>query len=127
MLKVDRPEFACIRFLILFNPGERPSHHYVCKHHKYKTEHRLLDAALSVSDVKELEEHRFVESVQEQVRGALLEYTLTSRFTHLLLCLSDLRSLGSLAEHYLHCRHLSGELPCNNLLSEMLHAKCSWT
>ncbi|KAM4719394.1 steroidogenic factor 1b [Anableps anableps] len=104
MLKVDRQEFACIRFLILFAP-----------------------------DVKELEEHRFVESVQEQVKGALLKYTLTSssqscnRFTHLLLCLSDLRCLSTVAEDYLYYKHLSGEVPCNNLLNEMLHTKCCWT
>ncbi|KAM4528643.1 nuclear receptor subfamily 5 group A member 2-like isoform 1-T1 [Odontesthes bonariensis] len=104
ILKVDRQEFACIKFLILFNP-----------------------------DVKELEEHGFVVSVLEQVEGALLEYTLTSsphhpsRFTHLLLCLSELRSLSTLAEDYLYCRHLIGEVPSNNLLNEMLHAKYSCT
>ncbi|XP_023193708.1 nuclear receptor subfamily 5 group A member 2-like isoform X3 [Xiphophorus maculatus] len=104
MLKVDHQEFACIRFLILFAP-----------------------------DVKELEEHHFVESVQQQVEGALLKYTLTSssqscnRFTCLQLYLSELRSLSILAEDYLYYKHLSGEVPCNNLLNEMLHAKCCWT
>ncbi|XP_056260258.1 nuclear receptor subfamily 5 group A member 2-like isoform X1 [Seriola aureovittata] len=103
ILKLDRQEFACIKFLILFNP-----------------------------DVKDLEEHQLVESVQEQAEGALLEYTSRTssqhlgRFTHLLLCLSELRSLSTLAEDYLYCRHLSGEVPCNNLLIEMLHAKHSW-
>uniref|UniRef100_A0A3Q0RZV0 Nuclear receptor subfamily 5, group A, member 1b n=1 Tax=Amphilophus citrinellus TaxID=61819 RepID=A0A3Q0RZV0_AMPCI len=102
-LKVDRQEFACIKFLILFNP-----------------------------DVKELEGHGFVETVQKQVEGALLEYILSSssqylgRFAHLLLCLSELRSLSTLTEDYLYFRHLRGEVPCNNLLNEMLHAKCSW-
>ncbi|XP_073334125.1 nuclear receptor subfamily 5 group A member 2-like [Pagrus major] len=104
ILKVDRQEFACIKFLILFNP-----------------------------DVKQLEDHQYIESVQEQVEGALLEYTLCTssqllgRFAHLLLCLSELRSLGMLAEDYLYCKHLSAEVPCNNLLIEMLHAKRSWT
>ncbi|KAF7216679.1 nuclear receptor subfamily 5 group A member 2-like [Nothobranchius furzeri] len=104
ILRVDRPEFACIKFLILFNP-----------------------------DVKELEDHRFVEKMQEQTEGALLEYTLTTssessgRFTHLLLCLSELRSLSAQMEDYLYSRHLSGALPRNNLLNEMLHAKHSWT
>uniref|UniRef100_A0A667XW56 Nuclear receptor subfamily 5, group A, member 1b n=1 Tax=Myripristis murdjan TaxID=586833 RepID=A0A667XW56_9TELE len=99
-LQVDRQEVVCIKFLILFNP-----------------------------DVKPLESQPFVESVQEQVQGALLEYTLCTypqyldRFGHLLLCLSELRSLSTLAEDYLCCKHLSGEVPCNNLLIEMLHAK----
>ncbi|XP_045923649.1 nuclear receptor subfamily 5 group A member 2-like [Micropterus dolomieu] len=102
-LKVDRQEFACIKFLILFNP-----------------------------DVKQLEDNQFIESVQEQIEGALLEYTLYTsaqhlgRFAHLLLCLSELRSLSILAEDYLYCKHLSSEVPCNNLLIEMLHAKRSW-
>ncbi|XP_061589482.1 nuclear receptor subfamily 5 group A member 2-like [Cololabis saira] len=100
ILRVNRQEFACIKFLILFNP-----------------------------DVKDLEDHGFVESVKEQVEGDLLEYTLSTlfqcpdRFNHLLLFLSELRCLGTLAEDYLYCRHLSSELPCNNLLNEMLHAK----
>ncbi|XP_013870543.1 steroidogenic factor 1b [Austrofundulus limnaeus] len=103
ILMVDRQEFACIKFLILFNP-----------------------------DFKDLEDYKFVECVQEQVEGALLEYTLTTspqcsgRFTHLLLCLPDLRSLSSLVEDYLSCRHLSGEVPCNNLLYEMLQSKHGW-
>ncbi|XP_076020170.1 steroidogenic factor 1b [Genypterus blacodes] len=98
-LKIDRQEISCIRFLILFN-----------------------------SDVQLLEDHPFIERVQERVQGALLEYTLSAyseflgRFTHLLLCLSELRSLSSLAQDYLHCKHLSDEVPCS-LLAEMLHAK----
>ncbi|XP_068561620.1 steroidogenic factor 1-like [Cebidichthys violaceus] len=103
IIKMDRQEFACIKFIILFNP-----------------------------DVKQLEDHQFIESVQEQAEGALLEYTLCAsshllgRFAHLLLCLSELRSLSTLAEDYLYCKHLSGEVPCNNLLIEMLRAKRSW-
>uniref|UniRef100_A0A7N8XW27 Nuclear receptor subfamily 5 group A member 1 n=2 Tax=Mastacembelus armatus TaxID=205130 RepID=A0A7N8XW27_9TELE len=102
VLKVDRQEFACIKFLILFNP-----------------------------DVKELEDQGFIESMQEQVEGTLLEYILSTssqhfgRFAHLLLCRSELRTLSSLAEDYLYFRHLSAEVPCNNLLIEMLCAKRS--
>ncbi|KAG5840778.1 hypothetical protein ANANG_G00192270 [Anguilla anguilla] len=99
-LQVDRREIACFKFLILFNP-----------------------------DVKLLENQQFVESVQEQVNAALLEYTLCSypqfldKFGQLLLRLPELRSLSSQAEDYLCYKHLSGEVPCNNLLIEMLHAK----
>ncbi|KAI4794372.1 hypothetical protein KUCAC02_032103 [Chaenocephalus aceratus] len=101
ILKVDRQEFACIKFLVLFNP-----------------------------DVKQLEDPQFVESVHEQAESSLLEYTLSTsshligRFAHLLLCLSEIRSLSTLAEDYLYCKHLSGGA-CNNLLIEMLHAKRS--
>ncbi|XP_031711520.1 steroidogenic factor 1-like isoform X3 [Anarrhichthys ocellatus] len=104
IIKVDRQEFACIKFIILFNP-----------------------------DVKQLEDHQFIESVQEQAEVALLEYTLCTsshllgRFAHLLLCLSELRSLSTLAEDYLYGKHLSGEVLCNNLLIEMLRAKRSWS
>ncbi|XP_076139281.1 steroidogenic factor 1b isoform X1 [Alosa pseudoharengus] len=99
-LQVDRREIACLKFLILFNP-----------------------------DVKLLENQALVEGVQEQVNSALLEYTLYSypqfldKFSQLLLRLPELRALSAQAEDYLCYKHLSGEVPCNNLLIEMLHAK----
>ncbi|XP_064164805.1 steroidogenic factor 1-like [Anguilla rostrata] len=99
-LQVDRGEIACFKFLILFNP-----------------------------DVKFLEGQQFVESVHEQVSAALLEHTLCNypqsldRFGRLLRRLPELRSLSVQAEDYLCYRHLSGEVPCNSLLIEMLHAK----
>ncbi|XP_041090328.1 nuclear receptor subfamily 5 group A member 2-like isoform X5 [Polyodon spathula] len=99
-LQADRREFACFKFLILFNP-----------------------------DVKLLENHHLVESVQEQVNAALLEYTMYNypqfgdKFGQLLLQFPEIRSLSTQAEEYLYYKHLSGEVPCNNLLIEMLHAK----
>uniref|UniRef100_A0A3P9MIZ2 Nuclear receptor subfamily 5 group A member 1 n=1 Tax=Oryzias latipes TaxID=8090 RepID=A0A3P9MIZ2_ORYLA len=99
-LQVDRREIACLKFLLLFNPN-----------------------------VKLLENQAFVEGVQEQVNGALLEYTLTTypqfqeKFSQLVVRLPELRSLSTQAEDYLCYMHLSGEVPCNNLLIEMLHAK----
>ncbi|XP_030626174.1 steroidogenic factor 1a [Chanos chanos] len=99
-IQVDRREMACLKFLVLFNPN-----------------------------VKLLENQAFVESVEEQVNSALLEYTLcmypqhVDRFSQLLLRLPELRSLSSQAEDFLCYKHLSGEVPCNNLLIEMLHAK----
>uniref|UniRef100_A0A4W6G3V2 Nuclear receptor subfamily 5, group A, member 1a n=1 Tax=Lates calcarifer TaxID=8187 RepID=A0A4W6G3V2_LATCA len=99
-LQVDRREIACLKFLLLFNPN-----------------------------VKLLENQAFVEGVQEQVNGALLEYTLSTypqfqeKFSQLVVRLPELRSLSTQAEDYLCYMHLSGEVPCNNLLIEMLHAK----
>ncbi|XP_016408049.1 steroidogenic factor 1b [Sinocyclocheilus rhinocerous] len=99
-LQLDRRETACLKYLILFNP-----------------------------DVKLLENQPYVESVYEQVNAALLEYTLYAypqfpdRFTQILLRLPELRALSTQAEDYLCYKHLSGEVPCNNLLIEMLHAK----
>lgn len=85
-------------------------------------------------DVKLLENQAFVEGVQEQVNAALLEYTLSAypqfqeKFSQLLVRLPELRSLSTQAEDYLCYMHVSGEVPCNNLLIEMLHAKraCVW-
>ncbi|XP_006640764.2 steroidogenic factor 1b isoform X1 [Lepisosteus oculatus] len=99
-LQVDRREIACFKFLMLFNP-----------------------------DVKLLENHHLVESVQEQVNAALLEYTMCNypqfmdKFGQLLLRLPEIRSLSLQAEEYLYYKHLSGDVPFNNLLIEMLHAK----
>uniref|UniRef100_A0A8C5D765 Nuclear receptor subfamily 5 group A member 2-like n=1 Tax=Gouania willdenowi TaxID=441366 RepID=A0A8C5D765_GOUWI len=99
-LQVDRREIACLKFLLLFNPN-----------------------------VKLLENQAFVEGVQEQVNGALLEYALSTypqfqeKFSQLVVRLPELRALSTQAEDYLCYMHLSGEVPCNNLLIEMLHAK----
>ncbi|XP_051964200.1 steroidogenic factor 1-like [Xyrauchen texanus] len=101
-MQVDRRELACMKSLILFNPN-----------------------------VKLLENQQFVENVQEQLNSALLEYTLYSypqcfdRFSQLILRLPEVRSLSAQAEDYLCYKHLCGEVPCNNLLMEMLHAKRS--
>ncbi|XP_065103642.1 steroidogenic factor 1a [Paramisgurnus dabryanus] len=102
LLQVDNREMACLKFLILFNPN-----------------------------VKMLENQQFVENIQEQVNSALMEYTLYSypqcldRFSQLILRLPEVRSLSAQAEDYLCYKHLCGEVPCNNLLIEMLHAKRS--
>lgn len=99
-LQVDRKEIACFKFLLLFN-----------------------------TNVKLLEDQLFVEGVQEQVNSALLQYTLSTypqlqeKFSQLTARLPELRSLSTQAEDYLCYMHLSGEVPCNNLLIEMLHAK----
>ncbi|CAM9582920.1 unnamed protein product [Lampetra fluviatilis] len=111
-LHVDSHEFVCLKYLLLFNP-----------------------------DVKFLENQALVENVQEQVNAALLEYTLCraaqpplhhhqhqhqqhgDKFAQLLLRLPEIRSMSIQAEDYLYCKHVNGEVPCNNLLIEMLHAK----
>ncbi|NWY39803.1 STF1 factor, partial [Sylvia atricapilla] len=99
-LQVDRHEFVCLKFLILFS-----------------------------LDVKYLENHTLAKDAQEKANAALLEYTVchyphsTDKFRQLLLWLAEVRALSLQAEEYLYHKHLSGEVPCNNLLIEMLHAK----
>ncbi|KAJ6652868.1 hypothetical protein lerEdw1_010586 [Lerista edwardsae] len=99
-LQVDRQEFVCLKFLILFS-----------------------------LDVKCLENASLAKEAQERANASLLEYTLcqypqaTDKFRQLLLRLADVRTLSVQAEEYLYHKHLSGEVPCNNLLIEMLHAK----
>ncbi|XP_017347649.1 steroidogenic factor 1b [Ictalurus punctatus] len=99
-LQLDCREITCFKYLILFNP-----------------------------DVKLLENQEYVGNVYHQVNGALLEYTLcvypqhVDRFSQLLQHLRELRALSTQAEDYLSYKHLNGEVPCNKLLIEMLHAK----
>ena len=89
----------------------------------------MFTSAHLPTDVKLLENQAFVEGVQEQVNGALLDYTLNSypqfqeKFCQVVLHLTELRALSTQAEDYLCYMHLSGEGPCNNLLIEMMHAK----
>nr|XP_060613760.1 steroidogenic factor 1 isoform X2 [Anolis sagrei ordinatus] len=99
-LQVDKQEFVCLKFLILFS-----------------------------LDVKYVENSSLVKEAQEKANAALMEYTVchyphaTDKFRQLLLRLADIRALSMQAEEYLYHKHLSGEVPCNNLLIEMLHAK----
>ncbi|XP_041127335.1 nuclear receptor subfamily 5 group A member 2-like isoform X1 [Polyodon spathula] len=99
-LQLDQREFVCLKFLVLFS-----------------------------LDVKNLESFHLVESVQEQVNAALLDYIMcnypqqTDKFGQLLLRLPEIRAISMQAEEYLYYKHLNGDVPCNNLLIEMLHAK----
>lgn len=84
---------------------------------------------LPPADVKYLENHTLAKDAQEKANAALLEYTVchyphsADKFRQLLLWLAEVRALSLQAEEYLYHKHLSGEVPCNNLLIEMLHAK----
>uniref|UniRef100_UPI00398EF0BA nuclear receptor subfamily 5 group A member 2-like n=1 Tax=Pristiophorus japonicus TaxID=55135 RepID=UPI00398EF0BA len=98
-LQTDQHEFVCLKFLVLFSP-----------------------------DVKNLENRPFVESIQEKVNRALMDYTMcfpqqADQFGQLLLRLPEIRAISMQSEEYLYLKHLNGDVPCNNLLIEMLHAK----
>ncbi|XP_055520085.1 nuclear receptor subfamily 5 group A member 2-like isoform X2 [Leucoraja erinacea] len=98
-LQTDHHEFVCLKFLVLFSP-----------------------------DVKNLENRPFVESVQEKVNRTLMDYTMcfpqqVDQFRQLLLRLPEIRAISMQAEEHLYLKHLNGDVPCNNLLIEMLHAK----
>ncbi|KAI4587572.1 hypothetical protein MJG53_005359 [Ovis ammon polii x Ovis aries] len=99
-LQLDRQEFVCLKFLILFS-----------------------------LDVKFLNNHSLVKEAQEKANAALLDYTLChyphcgDKFQQLLLCLVEVRALSMQAKEYLYHKHLGNEMPRNNLLIEMLQAK----
>ncbi|KAI5620905.1 nuclear receptor subfamily 5, group A, member 5 isoform 1, partial [Silurus asotus] len=99
-LYLDRQEFVCLKYLVLFN-----------------------------ADVKSVQDRRQVERTQERVNRALMDHTLhthpgqSDKFGQLLLRLPEVRSISLQVEEYLYQRHLLGDLPCNSLLTEMLHAK----
>ncbi|XP_068605519.1 nuclear receptor subfamily 5, group A, member 5 [Brachionichthys hirsutus] len=99
-LQLDRHEFVSLKYLVLFNP-----------------------------DVKSVQSRRQVEHTQERVNRALMEHTQknhpghSDKFGQLLLRLPEVRSISLQVEEYLYQRHLLGDLPCNSLLTEMLHTK----
>ncbi|XP_053707438.1 nuclear receptor subfamily 5, group A, member 5 isoform X1 [Synchiropus splendidus] len=99
-LQFDRHEFVCLKYLVLFNP-----------------------------DVKSLQNRQQVEQTQERVNRVLMEHTQqthpghSDKFGQLLLRLPEVRSISLQVEEYLYKRHVLGDLPCNSLLSEMLHTK----
>ncbi|XP_064170265.1 nuclear receptor subfamily 5, group A, member 5 isoform X1 [Anguilla rostrata] len=99
-LQMDRQKFVCLKYLVLFNP-----------------------------DVKAVQDRGLVERTQERVNRALMAHALQTHSGHsdtfgqLLLRLPEVRSISLQVEEYLYQRHLQGDLPCNSLLTEMLHAK----
>ncbi|KAL3872273.1 hypothetical protein ACJMK2_040207 [Sinanodonta woodiana] len=101
-LKIDVNEYVCLKFLILLNPG------------KY---------------VAELEDRQYVESCQEKVNAALMEYCINfypsvkDKFGQVLLRLPEIRVISIRAEEYLYFKHMNGEMPEQTLLMEMLHSK----
>ncbi|XP_070531742.1 nuclear receptor subfamily 5 group A member 2-like isoform X2 [Ptychodera flava] len=99
-LKVDRKEFMCLKYLLLLNP-----------------------------DIPGVQDIHLIRGYQEQIHAALLDYTIsnypevTEKFGQLLLRLPEIRQVSLLGEDYLYYKHLSGEVPYNSLLMEMLHSK----
>uniref|UniRef100_A0A4W4H0N7 Nuclear receptor subfamily 5, group A, member 5 n=1 Tax=Electrophorus electricus TaxID=8005 RepID=A0A4W4H0N7_ELEEL len=88
VLQLDRSEFVCLKYLVLFNP-----------------------------DVKLVQDRRQVERTQERVNRALMEHTArthpghSDKFGQLLLRLPEVRSISLQVEEYLYQRHLLGDLP----------------
>lgn len=92
----------------------------------------ILHAILFALDVKSVQSRRQVEHTQERVNRALMEHTQrnhpghSDKFGQLLLRLPEVRCISLQVEEYLYQRHLLGDLPCNSLITEMLHTKHSW-
>lgn len=132
-LHLDRHEFVCLKYLVLFNPGEQFSSktHIQCSFCSTLIMF-VLCGFFSALDVKSVHNRRQVEQTQERVNRALMEYTQQNhpghcdKFGQLLLRLPEVRSISLQIEDYLYQRHLQGDLPCNSLLTEMLHTKHSW-
>lgn len=131
-LQLDRQEFVCLKYLVLFNPGELLE---VCEYVFWTSALMELPCKcdfLLPADVKSVQSRRQVEQTQERVNRALMEHTQqrhprqSDKFGQLLLRLPEVRSISLQVEEYLYQRHLQGDLPCNSLLTEMLHTKHSW-
>nr|UJP31521.1 putative steroidogenic factor 1 [Ensis directus] len=99
-LKIDDYEYTCLKFLILLNP-----------------------------DVPDLENQEFVENCQEKVQAVLMEYCVNfypnvkDKFSQVLLRLPDIKLASICGEEFLYVKHLTGEMPEQTLLMEMLHSK----
>ena len=82
-----------------------------------------------IADVSGLDNRQYVEQSQEKVNAALLQYCLNfypdmkDKFGQILLRLPEIRVISIRAEEYLYFRHLSGEVPDQTLLLEMLHSR----
>ena len=82
-----------------------------------------------IADVSGLNNSQYVEESQEKVNAALLQYCLNfypdmkDKFGQILMRLPEIRLISIRAEEYLHFRHISGEVPDQSLLIEMLHSR----
>lgn len=129
-LQLDREEFVCLKYLVLFNPGGFLFHSQMFNlNNSWWT--RVV-RVICFADVKSVQDRRQVEQTQERVNRALMDHTMqthpghSDKFGQLLLRLPEVRSISLQVEEYLYQRHLLGDLPCNSLLTEMLHAKHTW-
>uniref|UniRef100_T1IY60 NR LBD domain-containing protein n=1 Tax=Strigamia maritima TaxID=126957 RepID=T1IY60_STRMM len=97
-LKLDGNDYVCLKFLLLLNP-----------------------------DVRGLVNRKHVQEAHEQVKQALLDYSLNcyqqDKFSKMLRLLPEVHMLSLRGEEYLYYKHLSGNAPVQTLLMEMLHAK----
>ncbi|XP_022085196.1 nuclear receptor subfamily 5 group A member 2-like isoform X1 [Acanthaster planci] len=99
-LKIDHKEYVCLKFLILLNP-----------------------------DVNTLQDKHIIDSCQDRISGALMDYTMANypgindKFGLMLRLLPEIRQVSQRGEQYLYNRHMEGEVPYNSLLMEMLHSK----
>lgn len=77
----------------------------------------------------QLQDKPIIDSCQDQISGALIDYTLhtypqiNDKFGMMLRLLPEIRQLAQKGEDYLYYKHLNGEVPFNSLLMEMLHSK----
>lgn len=126
-LQLDREEFVCLKYLVLFNPGG-----FLFPFNLNKPCWTRVVRVMCFADVKSVLDRRQVEQTQEHVNRALMDHTMqthpghSDKFGQLLLRLPEVRSISLQVEEYLYQRHLLGDLPCNSLLTEMLHAKHTW-
>lgn len=130
-LQLDRNEFVCLKYLVLFNPGEHFPTNLGVLTFDVRNCVWMMTVVFAL-DVKSVQSRSQVEQTQERVNRALMEHTIqthpghSDKFGQLLLRLPEVRSISLQVEEYLYQRHLQGDLPCNSLITEMLHTKHSW-
>lgn len=78
---------------------------------------------MNFADVLDLEHRQYVKQCQEKINAVLMDYSLTDRLGQLLVRLPELQVISSRAEEFFYVKHLSGEIPNQTLLMEMLHSK----
>ena len=80
-------------------------------------------------DSGNIDSTEYVESCQEKVQAVLMEYCISfypnvkDKFSQVLLRLPDIKLASICGEEFLYSKHLSGDLPEQTLLMEMLHSK----
>ncbi|CAG0879163.1 unnamed protein product [Cyprideis torosa] len=99
-LGFDLSDYVCFKFLILLNP-----------------------------DVRSLQNRKLVQEAHEQIKQALIDYTVNcypaiqEKYNKVLGLLPDLRFLAQQGEEFLYYKHMQEGSSTQTLLMEMLHAR----
>ncbi|KER25326.1 hypothetical protein T265_07202 [Opisthorchis viverrini] len=135
-LRLDRKELTCLKFLVLFNPAKHDlvlesSHQHVLRvqgklsrfllrRSRRSTRPSAFQSSLDTAELSSTAQWPPSGAPQCEVEPKAWDNSTTSRFSRVLLQLSEVKFLAFQIESYLLTRYRNGKIPQESLLIEML-------